>query len=200
MAPLTMRPTRLDQHTAGFVADHTTTAIEQVAGTLTWAADEHVLAVLALGWWMYCRNKDAITRRQSDHILMTTVSAAILPHIIKKFVDQERPDRLTIKGHLHGAPFSGKKNDAFPSGHALHAGALASAATVLPPTQRNSVWAGVFFLAATRVVLLAHWVSDVAAGFAMGVALERFIRFATGYGQLRKGASPSATRPEARSN
>jgi undecaprenyl-diphosphatase len=149
---------------------------------------------------MYCRNKDAITRRQSDHILMTTVSAAILPHIIKKFVDQERPDRLTIKGHLHGAPFSGKKYDAFPSGHALHAGALASAATVLPPTQRNSVWAGVFFLAATRVVLLAHWVSDVAAGFAMGVALERFIRFATGYGQLRKGASPSATRPEARSN
>ena len=91
MAPLTMRPTRLDQQTAGFVADHTTTAIEQVAGTLTWAADEHVLAVLALGWWMYCRNKDAITRRQSDHILMTTVSAAILPHIIKKFVDQERP-------------------------------------------------------------------------------------------------------------
>jgi undecaprenyl-diphosphatase len=200
MAPLTMRPTRLDQQTAGFVADHTTTAIEQVAGTLTWAADEHVLAVLALGWWMYCRNKDAITRRQSDHILMTTVSAAILPHIIKKFVDQERPDRLTIKGHLHGAPFSRKKYDAFPSGHALHAGALASAATVLPPTQRNSVWAGVFFLAATRVVLLAHWVSDVAAGFAMGVALERFIRFATGYGQLRKGASPSATRPEARSN
>ena len=108
MAPLTMRPTRLDQQTAGFVADHTTTAIEQVAGTLTWAADEHVLAALALGWWVYCRNKGAIPRRQSDHILLTTVSAAILPHIIKRVVDQERPDRLIIEGHMHGVPFSGR--------------------------------------------------------------------------------------------
>jgi undecaprenyl-diphosphatase len=187
----------LDQQSAGFVADHTTPAVEQAAGTLTWAADEHVLAALALGWWVYCRNKGAIPRRQSDHILLTTVSAAILPHIIKRVVDQERPDRLIIEGHMHGVPFSGKKYDAFPSGHALHAGALASATTVLPPMQRNWVWVGVSVLVATRVVLLAHWVSDVAAGFAMGVALERFIRFATGYGQLRKGASPGAIRPEA---
>jgi len=133
MALFTVRPTRLDQQTAGFVADHTTPAVEQAAGTLTWAADEHVLAALALGWWVYCRNKGAIPRRQSDHILLTTVSAAILPHIIKRVVDQERPDRLTIEGHMHGVPFSGKKYDAFPSGHALHAGALASATTVLPP-------------------------------------------------------------------
>jgi len=200
MVLLTVRPTKLDRQTAGFVADHTTSTIEQIAGTLTWAADEHVLAMLALGWWMYCRNKGAVARRQSDHILLTTVSSAILPHIIKKFVNQERPDRLTIYGHLHGVPFSGKKYDAFPSGHALHAGALASAATILPPAQRNSVWAVVTVLAATRVVLLAHWVSDVIAGLAMGVAMERFIRFATGYGQLRKETSLGSKRTEARSS
>lgn len=200
MALLAVRPTKLDQQTAGFVADHTTSTIEQVAGTLTWAGDEHVLAVLALGWWMYCRNKDAVARGQSDHILLTTLSAAILPHIIKKLVNQERPDRLTIYGHLHGVPLSGKKYDAFPSGHALHAGALASAATILPPAQRNSVWAVISVLVATRVVLLAHWVSDVGTGFAMGVALERFIRFGTGYGQLRNKISLGSKRTEARSN
>ena len=118
--------------------------------------------------------------------MLTTVAAAVLPHIIKKLVNQERPDRLTIYGHLHGVPFSGKKYDAFPSGHALHAGALASAATVLPPPQRNSVWAAISLLVTTRVVLLAHWTSDVVAGFAVGVVLERIIRFATGYGRLRK--------------
>jgi membrane-associated PAP2 superfamily phosphatase len=201
MALFTVRPTRMDQQTADFVADHTNTTVERVAGALTWTGDEHVLSVLALGWWLYCRNKDAVSRRRSDHILLTTVAAAILPHVIKKLVNQERPDRLTVYGHLHGVPFSGNKYDAFPSGHALHAGALASAATVLSPPQRNSVWAAVSLLVATRVVLLAHWMSDVAAGFAIGVVLERLMRFATGYGRARmKGVSDRPIRPKARSN
>jgi undecaprenyl-diphosphatase len=55
----------------------------------------------------------------------------------------------------------------------LRAGALASAATLLPPTQSNSVWAAISFLVATRVVLLAHWVSDLAAAFAMGSITAR---------------------------
>jgi undecaprenyl-diphosphatase len=180
MALLTVRPTRLDRQTADFIADHTNSTIEQIADALTWAGDEHVLAVLAVGWWIYCRDKCASERRRSDHMLFTTLAAAILPHIFKKLVDQERPDRLTLYGHLHGVPLSGKKYDAFPSGHALHAGALASAATTLPPRQRNSVWAAISVLLATRVVLLAHWVSDVGAGFALGVVLERLMRFATG--------------------
>jgi undecaprenyl-diphosphatase len=201
MALFTMRPTRLDQLTADFVADHTNSTVEQAAGTLTWAGDEHVLSVLALGWWIYCRNKDAVARRRSDHILLTTVAAAILPHVIKKLVNQERPDRLTVYGHLHGVPLSGNKYDAFPSGHALHAGALASVATVLPPPQRNSVWAAVSVLVATRVVLLAHWTSDVAAGFAMGVVLERLMRLVTGYGQAgMKPVNRDSTRSKARTS
>jgi membrane-associated phospholipid phosphatase len=183
MALLTVPPTRLDRTAASSIADHTNNAIERTAKALTWAADEHVLVVLALSWWIYCRDKDAAVRRRSDHILTTTLAAAILPHIIKKFVNQERPDRLTVYGHLRGVPFSGKKYDAFPSGHALHVGALASAATTLPRAQRHSAWAAASLLVATRVVLLAHWISDVAAGFAMGVALERLLRFATGYGR-----------------
>ena len=202
MALFTVRPTRLDQLTADFVAESYRQHDRASRGALTWAGDEHVLSVLALGWWIYCRNKGAVTRRRSDHILLTTVAAAILPHIIKKLVNQERPDRLTLYGHLHGVPFSGNKYDAFPSGHALHAGALASAATLLPPPQRNSVWAAVSLLVATRVVLLAHWISDVAAGFTMGVVLERLMRFATGYGQRRCSHVSDATprRPKARTS
>lgn len=198
---LSMRPTRLDQQAADFVAEHTDRTIERIAGTLTWAGDEHVLSVLALSWWLYSRNKDAVTRRHSDHILLTTLAAAIVPHIIKKLVNQERPDRLTVAGHFHGVPFSGKKYNAFPSGHALHAGALASAASRLPPPPRNSVWAAVSLLVATRVVLLAHWMSDVAAGFAIGVVLERLMRLATGYGRRRDNdASQRAKRSKARSS
>jgi hypothetical protein len=62
-----------------------------------------------------------------------------------------------VLGHLQGIPLSGKRLDAFPSGHAVHIGALASAATGLPSAQRNAVWAVGAGLVMTRIVLLAHW-------------------------------------------
>jgi hypothetical protein len=63
-----------------------------------------------------------------------------LPHLLKSVFNQVRPDRRTVRGHLHGIPLSGNARDAFPSGHAIHIGALASAATELPPYQRNIAW------------------------------------------------------------
>ena len=78
---------------------------------------------------------------------------------------------------------SGNRLDAFPSGHAVHVGALASAASRLPERQRNLVWAVGAGLVLTRVVLLAHWVSDVAAGLAVGALTERLLRLVTGYGR-----------------
>jgi undecaprenyl-diphosphatase len=65
----------------------------------------------------------------------------------------------------------------------MHVGALASAATGLPPLQRNLVWAVGAGLVLTRIVLLAHWTSDVVAGLAMGAGIERSLRLVTGYGQ-----------------
>ena len=99
-----------------------------------------------------------------------------MPHLLKAVIDQERPDRLTVRGHLRGVPFSGKGNDAFPSGHALHVEALASAATLLPAKARNTLWQSAV-LETTRVILLAHWVTDVIAGIGLGIALERGVRF-----------------------
>jgi undecaprenyl-diphosphatase len=111
--------------------------------------------------------------------LVCSLSSAVLPHILKAFIDQQRPDRRTVRGHWRGVPFSGKSEDAFPSGHALHVGALASAATLLPPKIRNLVWSAGALLVGTRVVLLAHWFTDVLAGLGLGVVLERLIRLAT---------------------
>jgi hypothetical protein len=34
----------------------------------------------------------------------------------------------------------------------------------------------------TRIALLAHWASDVAAGLAVGAVTERLLRHLTGYG------------------
>ena len=113
---------------------------EQAAEALTWGADEHILCALAASWWLYARNKDKQTRLTSHHVLLTTLVVSALPHLLKTVFNQERPDRLTVRGHWRGVPFSGNRLDALPSGHAVHIGALASAASVLTARQRNAFW------------------------------------------------------------
>jgi hypothetical protein len=73
---------------------------------------------------------------------------------LKRLFDQTRPDRLTVLGQLHGIPFSGKRLDAF---HALHIGALASAAGGLSTWPRRAIRAVAVGLSLTRIVVLAHW-------------------------------------------
>jgi membrane-associated phospholipid phosphatase len=185
MAPIKVRPTNVDLSLAKTVSANTGPRAEQVAEFVTWGADEHILSALAVGWWLYSRGKNTNARRTSNHILLITLASSALPHLLKTMFNQERPDRRTISGHLHGAPFSGNRLDAFPSGHAVHIGALASAASTLPAEQRNFVWGVGAGLVLTRVVLLAHWASDVAAGLAIGAVLERTLRFFTGYGRAQ---------------
>ncbi len=183
MALVRVRPTVADVAIADAVVARTGRPTEHVARALTWGADEHVLCALAFGWWLYTRSGDTRARRASDHVLLTTLVASALPHILKRVFDQERPDRLTVIGHLRGIPLSGKRLDAFPSGHAVHIGALASAATVLPTAQRNAAWAIGGGLVLTRIALLAHWASDVVAGLAVGAITERLLRLLTGFGR-----------------
>ncbi len=86
-----------------------------------------------------------------------------------------------VIGHLHGISLSGKRNDAFPSGHAFHMGALASAALTLSAGPRRTIQARAVGISMTRIVMLAHWTSDVVAGFALGAGLERLLRSWTGF-------------------
>src|SRR5262245_15651727 len=183
-----MPPTRADIEIANAVSTHINPRIEHAAELLTWVADEHVVLAMAAGWWLCCHRGSPRQRRNSYHLLLTTLTASLIPHLLKSVFDQERPDRLTARGHLHGGPISGKPRDAFPSGHAMHVGALASAATVLPTAMRNMVWTLGAGLALTRVVLLAHWASDVVAGLALGALTERLLRPLTGYGARKPPA------------
>jgi membrane-associated phospholipid phosphatase len=181
MGLITVKPTKPDIAIAHGVARNTGPAPEEVAAAVTWGADEKLLLMLAVAGWIGSRRKGEALRRAGNHALLVTVAASLLPHIFKLGIDQERPDRLTIVGHAHGIPFSGKANDAFPSGHALHMGALASVAGTFPPGPRAATRLVAAGLSLTRILLLAHWASDVVAGFALGVGLERVLRLWTGY-------------------
>src|ERR1700722_761590 len=179
--PVTIRPTKADVAVARAIARYTGPAPEEVARALTWGADEKGLLILAVAGWVASRGSSEPLRRAGNHAVLVAVVASLLPHGLKLLFDQTRPDRLTVLGHVHGISFSGKREDAFPSGHALHMGALASAAGTLPAGPRRAVRAFAVGLSLTRVVVLAHWASDVVAGFALGAILERLLRLWTGY-------------------
>jgi len=176
-----VKPTRADIVIARTVARNTGPAPEEVARALTWGADEKVLLMLAAVGWLASRRGNEVARRAGNHALLVTVIASLLPHGLKAVFNQTRPDRRTVLGHLHGISFSGKLEDAFPSGHALHMGALASAAGTLPAGPRRAIRTLALGLSLTRVVVLAHWASDVVAGFALGALIERLARLWTGY-------------------
>jgi len=190
MALFSVRPTRFDRLVADEVSAHTNPAIEEVSKLLTWGADEHLLCLAAAAWWIYSRQAPARQRLLSDHLLVCSVAASIVPHALKALIDQERPDRETRIGHWRGIPWSGKPYDAFPSGHAVNIGIMASAASLLPLRWRPVVWSFGGLLAATRVALLAHWPSDVVAGLALGALTERVVRRFT----LSKAVAPNGLR------
>jgi undecaprenyl-diphosphatase len=178
MAYFSIKPMAADRRIANAIVRRTSPPVEEIARLLTWGADEKILIAVAIGGWV-CASRKPHDRKLADHFLAISLASAILPHLLKAGVDQTRPDRLTVRGHLRGIPISGRARDAFPSGHAVHMGALASAAGLLPPPARPALRALAFALSATRVVLLAHWASDVAAGFALGTLLERIVRYFT---------------------
>jgi len=191
MALVTVKPTNIDIAIANEIANHTNPELEETAKGLTWGADEHVLLALAATGWLYVQLRRPENQPIANHILAASLATAILPHLLKSAFDQTRPDRLTVRGHRRGVPLSGQARDAFPSGHAVHMGALASAAGLLPPARRRLARAIAVGLSLTRIALLAHWASDVAAGFTLGVAIERVLRPWTLPG---RGKTPAARR------
>ncbi|MBV9523413.1 MAG: phosphatase PAP2 family protein [Alphaproteobacteria bacterium] len=194
-ALLHLPPTRPDLAVARAVARRATKPIERTLGVVTWLADEKVLLAASLAVWAYCRFglRSPPARRCGDQIICSTAVAAALPHVAKRFVDRERPDRRVVGAHRHGIPRSGNRWDSFPSGHAVHLGALAATISRLgPPRLRPLVWSVAAMLAATRILLLAHWPSDVAAGLALGVGLDRGVGKALG--RLERIGEGSASR------
>jgi len=100
---------------------------------------------------------------------------SVLPHLLKHLFARERPNRTVARGRSRrGIPLSGEAWDSFPSGHAINVGAIAAPlARSLPESVRPAAWPVLTILAASRVLLLAHYPSDVAAGLAIGTLVER---------------------------
>jgi membrane-associated phospholipid phosphatase len=164
MKPIKVPPLLVDRKVAAGVVRRARPRSERVATLLTWGADEHVLIAAAGAYWLLSRGRGQRARTAGNHFLASAVVTGILPHVLKYIFNQRRPDRLTAIGH------------------AMHMGALASAASSFDTPYRQLSWTAAAGISLTRVYVLAHWTSDVVAGFAVGLLVDRMLRRWTGYG------------------
>jgi len=105
--------------------------------------------------------------------IATIGATTMLHHAMKRVIFQKRPDRSIPNGLDES---TGRTFNAMPSGHAMHAGAIASFFGSGP--QAAAIWLISGALAGTRMLTLAHWPSGVVAGFVLGVLVERCSRVA----------------------
>ncbi len=171
-------PTDLDVAVAEAAASVAQPSLERTMRVLTWLADERLLLAGAALSWAYVRTttEDGEMHCAADEMLCAVAIASVLPHLCKRLFARERPDRTIVRRRGRGIPKSGNAWDSFPSGHAVHVGALAPAVTqIVPVRARPLVWPAAAALAGTRLLLLAHYLSDVLAGLALGLVINRSV-------------------------
>jgi membrane-associated phospholipid phosphatase len=162
-----------DRIIARWVAREATPVVEGGSKVLTLVGDEHLTLAVAAVAWAALAFAGERKERQAEHFGLTMIVAAVVPHLIKAVVAQTRPDRVMVHGDRQGIPKSGQPRDAFPSGHAVHLAAMAAVASRFRPDAAAAAWALAVGAASTRIMLLAHWASDVVAGFGLGWAIEK---------------------------
>jgi membrane-associated phospholipid phosphatase len=176
---VTLRPTSADLAISKSCARAATPGRERTLQVVTWLADEKVLLGVVGLFWVAAQLRPHAkeVRHEANRMMLSVAIAGLLPDVFKILVNRKRPDRTLVHGPRHGIPLSGEAWDSFPSGHAVHLGAIAGALTRLAPVRlKPLVWTGLLGLASTRVLLLAHYVSDVAAGLVIGAGLGRVVR------------------------
>lgn len=161
-------PTALDRSVTIWIAEHRPDALVSAMEVLTYAGS-------GVAIWSVAGVGIAIGLVRRDWgplliILPTALIASFTTNVLKAGLDRPRPPAGVA---LHDFFAS-----SFPSGHATTAAALWGAvAFVLVRSGRCSVRGGlalwgavVVVVSASRLVLGAHWLTDVIAGTAVGVA------------------------------
>jgi membrane-associated phospholipid phosphatase len=135
-----------------------------------------VLGAAAAAFWLASRTGRRGHRTTANHVALTLATAIAVPKFFKSFIDRQRPDRCMVAPDRKGVGHSGRPYDSFPSGHSVHLGAVVGALAWAYPEKARYIYTLGGALAATRVAVLAHWPTDVLAGWALGAAIEKSIR------------------------
>ncbi len=177
---------RWDNSAARWGAAHTTGAAEATVRVITQLGSTVVVVVLCVVVALV-EYRRVPTRAVPAFLAAVLLSQLVLTNVIKVAVGRERPNVARL---VHASGFS------FPSGHTAAAAAVYAALALVLGRRRSrrtkAVLAGVaggitVAVATSRVLLGAHWLTDVIAGAALGWACFALCSIAFGGRLLRFG-------------
>lgn len=103
------------------------------------------------------------------YFFLTIGTASILVHLLKFVIGRARPELLMDMGAYSLTPFTGDNlYESFPSGHSAAAGSFFGAFLMLIPRFRVVFIGLALVIGVSRVIVGAHYPSDVAAGLLLG--------------------------------
>lgn len=105
----------------------------------------------------------------SAYVFLSVALSGIIGNVAKRIIGRARPPLFDAEGAFHFKAFSGHLYESFPSGHSTTDGAMAMALAVLFPRYRVPFFLVGGFLALTRIMVGAHYLSDVIAGYSFGL-------------------------------
>ncbi len=104
------------------------------------------------------------------YFFVTIGTASVLVHTLKFLIGRARPELLLEMGAYSLTPFTGDNlYESFPSGHSTAAGAFFGAFAMLMPRFRLGFLLLALAIGISRVIVGAHYPSDVAAGLLLGM-------------------------------
>ncbi|MHB0951684.1 MAG: lipid A 1-phosphatase LpxE [Allorhizobium sp.] len=103
------------------------------------------------------------------YVFASVALSGLSANLIKRAIGRARPVNFEEWGIFGFSPFAGSARfESFPSGHATTIGALFMVLALLLPRHRLVLTIFAIWLAMTRVMVGAHYPSDVIAGLAYG--------------------------------
>lgn len=110
------------------------------------------------------------------YVFVTVAVSGLSASLMKNVLGRARPKLYEKVGPLEFEPFTFDSDFAsFPSGHATTAGALTGILILFFPRAKIPVLIIGAWVAASRVMLGAHYFSDAVAGYLLGIAFAVFI-------------------------
>lgn len=121
----------------------------------------------------------------SAYIFISVGMSGLIVAVLKRFIGRARPVHFEELGAFYFQPFSNASFASFPSGHSTTSGAFFAAVAIFFPSLRFPALVLAIWLGFTRVLVGAHYPSDVIAGLAFGAWYAYFTAlFFAGYGIL----------------
>jgi len=132
---------------------------------------------LALIGWFWRYHRSAVRRQQAWFFTVCWAGSNLAGTLLKFVCGRYRP-KLWFSDGLYGFTGWGSHHgrSSFPSGHTLDAVTIAAALWILWPRSRPWCVAWAIAMGLARIIVRAHYVSDVLAGALIAVLCVYFIR------------------------